>query len=380
MLFRSVKTSTGPNGGLPGFYVGLPYELRDLSAFGGVSIEAYNPEEFAQTIGFRVDNAGADGSKHCNVEGYTLQAGERKTLTVYFGFTDKKPAFQLDTANVTGICVFWHQPKKAASLVLKDIKAIPHHPDLLSIAKPRERVSIDFGAAQPEPLYALRGGVWAEGAAAFNGKRSLMGDTFPEGKQWFEFWESRPGLLAGSYSYKVKFRYKVVNAEDGATFYSLFRSQGKGWGKWDRGWSNIENLPAKKGKILTQEYTVDLPRFKDYFMMFGINGKAKVIIDNIEIVRGAPNNEGDLLERAVAKRNMKAEQLMTVDFEGVKDPSVRIDFGAVTDKTEEVLLGKKSLVVDTIGRGQEWNQFIGVGRGKLDAGYKYYVTDRKSVV
>ncbi|MCL1910142.1 MAG: glycoside hydrolase family 16 protein [Kiritimatiellaeota bacterium] len=372
---QAVAVTTGPNDGWPGFYVTFPYDIRDLSEFGGVSIDAYNPEDFPQAIGYRVDNNGADGSKHCNVEGFTLQARERKTLTVYFGFTDRKPGFQLDTANVTGICIFWHQPRVSGSLVLKNIRAVPLHPDYLGIAKPRPRVSIDFGAVQAEPLFVMRGGVWAEGAAALNGKRSLMGDTFPEGKQWFEFWESRPGLLAGSYSYKVKFQYKVVNAEEGATFYSLFRSQGKGWGKWDRGWTNIENLPAKKGQLLTQEHTVDLPRFKDYFMMFGINGKAKVIIDNIEITQGAPNNEGDLAERLAAKRNEKAARLMLVDFEGAKDPSVRIEnYAAVTDKTEEVLLGKKSLVADTIGRGHEWNQFIGVGRGKLEAGYKYFVT------
>ncbi|MCL1910019.1 MAG: glycoside hydrolase family 16 protein, partial [Kiritimatiellaeota bacterium] len=272
------------------------------------------------------------------------------------------------------LCLFWHQPNYTGSLVVRDIKAIPHHPDLLGMGKPREKVSIDFET--DERLFALRGGSLVEGAEAIAGKRSLMGDSAKSGGiEWFEFWESRQGLLAGSHTYKVKFDYRVVEADEKAKFYSFFRSQSKGWGKWDRGWTTLENLPAKKGQILTQEYSVDLPRFKDYMLMFGITGgNAKVVIDNIEITQGAPYSEGDLAERAAAKQNAAAERVFLVDFESELPPTAKINVGKITDNPADVLIGKKSLVIDTIGNGNEWNFAFSLGRGKLDAGYKYFVT------
>ena len=368
-----VKITVQANQWWPGYVVNFPYDSRDLSDFGGVSMDIENPEAFAQNLGFRVDNAGADGSKHCNVEGYTLEAGERKTITVWFGISNGTPAFALDTTAVTGVCIFWNQPKQEGSFIVRTIKTLPPHP-VYSQLKPRERVEFKFENDEAVSLSNLRGGEWVEGAVAIGGKRSVGGNTYPEGKNWFEFWESRPGLLAGSYSYKVKFQYRVVEAEEGATFYSLFRSQGKGWGVWDRGWRNVENLPAIKGRLLTQEYEVDLPRFRDYFMMLGVNGKARVVVDNIEIVRGEPYNDGDLQERLDARRNKDAERHIIVDFEDGLPPTARIHNGTVTDAPTEVLMGKKSFVVDTIGAGREWNEVFTVGRGQLDAGYKYFVT------
>ncbi|MCL1910233.1 MAG: glycoside hydrolase family 16 protein [Kiritimatiellaeota bacterium] len=373
---NEVKINVAPENGWPGFYVSFPGEYRNLGDYGGVSIDVYNPSDVAQSLGFRVDNPGAgmDGSKHYNAFGYTVKPGERKTLSVWFGFNGMDPGFPLDTANITGICLFWNQPNYTASLIVRDIKAIPPHPDLLGVAKPREKILIDFESN--EILYKTHGGEIIEGANVIGGKRSLMGDTAKSGGlTWFEFWESRQGLLAGSYNYNVKFQYRIIESDDNAKLYSFFRSQGKGWGKWDRGWTEIGQLPAKKGQILTQEYTVGLPRFKDYALMFGITGgHAKVVIDNIEITRGEPNNEGDLLDRAVAKRNAAAERLFLVDFEGQLPPTARIHIGEVSDKTAEALIGKKSLVVDTIGRAGEWHTVFTLGRGKLEPGYKYHIT------
>ncbi|MCL1887874.1 MAG: hypothetical protein FWF96_03260, partial [Kiritimatiellaeota bacterium] len=362
-----VKITTQADPWWPGYTIAFPGAMRDLRDFGGIALDIENPENFAQNIGFRVDNPGADGQRFCNTEGYTLAAGERKTVSVWFGFTDKKPGFELDPANVVGACVFWNQPKQAGSFVVRGVKAIPPNPGFAPPPKPREHVMLKFDTAEAAALSNLRGGAFAGG--------KLTGDTMPEAKQWFEFWESRAGLLAGNYSYKIKFQYRVVDAAEGAVFYSLFRSQGKGWGKWDRGWTNIEQLPAKKGQTLTQEHTVDLPRFKDYFMMFGVNGRAKVEVDYVEITRGAPfADDGDLAERAAAKRNANAQPLIMADFENGLPETARVAVGEITDNPAEVLLGTKSLVVDTIGAGREWNEFFAVGRGKLEPGYTYFVT------
>ena len=370
-----VKITVQPDQWWPGYSISFPHDMRDLSDFGGVELDIENPENFAQNLGFRADNEGADGQKHCNVEGYTLAPGERKTIQVWFGISNGKPGFPLNTKAVIGICLFWNQPKQTGSFVLRSIKTLPPHP-AYTMLKPREYVSFKFSADESVSLSNLRGGAWAEGAKALGGGgRSLSGDTFPDGKAWFEFWESRAGLLAGSFTYEVKFDYKVVDADENATLYSLFRSQGKGWGAWDRGWSNIEELPAKKGQILTQKYNVDLPRFKDYFMMLGINGRAHVVVDNIEITRMAPFDDGDLRRRADAKRNANAEQRIMVDFEADALPATaRIAAGKISAAPADVLLGKRSFVADTIGGGREWNEVFTVGRGKLDAGYEYHVT------
>ncbi len=371
-LEGAVKIKVTPNGGWPGLNVALPDNCHDLSDFGGISIEAYNPEKVAQFVALRVDNPGADGAKFCNTQGYEIGPGERKTLSTWFGFTDEKPGFPLDPAKVVGFCVFWSQPKTEMALVIDNVKAIPPKPGMMTMAKPRERVQINF--EDDEPMFSLRGGTLVTGAEAVAGKRSLMVDTMADAKGWFEFWESRAGLLAGSFTYTVKFQYRVIDAAEDATFYSLFRSQGKGWGKWDRGWTNIQELPVKKGKTLTQELTVSLPRFKDYMLMFGVNGRAKIVIDNIDITRGAAYNDGDLLDRAKEKRNAKAEPVVMVDFENALPEGTQIAIGEISDKPEEALMGKKSLVIDTIGRGQTWNEAVTIGRGKLEPGYKYYVT------
>ena len=370
-----IKVNITPHGGWPGFYVSIPAEFRDLSEYGGVSIDVHNPGDTAQWMGIRIDNPGADGSKYCNVTSYTVGPGERKTLSVWFGFNGMNPGFALDTANITTLCLFWHQPQFTGPLLVRDIKAIPHHPELLGIAKPREKVVIDF--EDDARLFTLRGGSIVEGADAIGGNRSLLGDSWadPNNLEWFEFWESRQGLLAGSHTYNVKFDYRVMEAEEKATFYPFFRSTSKGWGKWDRGWNTIGGLAAKKGETHTFEYTVDLPRFRDYVMMFGITGgKARVVIDNIEITQGAPYSEGDLPERAAAKQKADAERVFLVDFEGALPDTAKINIGQISDNPADVLIGKKSLVIDTIGNGQEWNFAFSLGRGKLEPGYKYYVT------
>ncbi|MCL1888787.1 MAG: glycoside hydrolase family 16 protein, partial [Kiritimatiellaeota bacterium] len=104
-------------------------------------------------------------------------------------------------------------------------------------------------------------------------------------------------------------------------------------------------------------------------------GKARVVVDNIEITRGAQFDDGDLRQRADAKRNKNAAPHIMVDFEADALPATaRIAVGEVSAAPANVLLGKRSFVVDTIGRGHEWNEVFGVGRGKLDAGYRYHVT------
>jgi len=166
------------------------------------------------------------------------------------------------------------------------------------VDKPHEVENIPM---DEENFYKLTGGILVDGLDVivntpdniYTINRSLMGDSSKSGGiEPFEFWESRQGLLAGSHTYNLKFQYRVVEADGKAKFYSFFRSHSNGFGKWDRGWTILENLPAIKGQILTQEYTVNLPHFKDYKLMFGItDGNAKVVIDNIEITQGAPYSE-----------------------------------------------------------------------------------------
>ena len=368
----SVKLTIQPNNGWQGLYVSIPNENRDLSAFGGVSVNIHNPGDFPQFFGVRVDNPGADGSKNCNGESFTLQPGETKDCAVWFGFGGGQPAFQLNPKNVTTILVYWHQPQRAGSLVLRDCKAIPPNPTLTALL-PREKLVISFGAEGVENLFKMDGGVLVEGADAI-GEKSLLGDNAADPREWFEFWETKPGLVEGSHTYNVKFQCRVLDADAGAKFYSFFRSHSRGWGKWDRAWKTVENLAAIKGQTLTQEYTVDLPRFKDYKFMLGINGgKAKIVFDNIEITRGAPYNEGDLLDRAVAKRNANAEVVHFLNFENGLEGANAVH-GQITENVAEVLMGKKSFVADTIGRGQEWTTILTTGRGAIEPGYKYFIT------
>ena len=388
----AIRINVTPNGGWPGLNVAIPEGARDLSAFGGVSVEAFNPGGEAMRVTLRVDNPGANGSKHCNNQSYTIAAGERRTLSTWFGVTEDKPGFALDPANVSGICVFWSQPKNEMSLVIDNVRAIPHKPGMRPPAKPRDRVAIDFEAGAGEEDYSLRDGKNAMnttigfvtgadtgGAGAIDG-RSLAASTYPDGRGWFEFWESRHGLLAGGYNHTVAFRYRVIDAEDGATLYALFRSQSRGWGKWDRGWSHIKELPAKKGADLvhTHTFSADLPRHNDYVLMLGIDGKASMVIDDVLITRGAPFDDGGLAELLAAKRNTAAAPHILLDFESADEPipahsklSAGVD-AAITG--DELLAGKRSLAIDTRDANRTWNEALAIGRGRIEPGYRYHVT------
>lgn len=383
---RAIRINVSPNGGWPGLNVAIPEGLRDLSAFGGVSVEAHNVSDAAMRVTLRVDNPGADGSKHCNNQSYTLAAGERKTLSTWFGFTEDKPAFALNPANVSGICVFWSQPKSEMELVIDNVRAIPHKPGTRPPAKPRERVAIDFETGAGEEDHALRDGknamntaigfVTGADAGAIAG-RSLAASTYPDGRGWFEFWESRHGLLAGGYTYTVAFRYRILDADENATLYALFRSQSRGWGKWDRGWSHIKELPAQKGadRTLVHTFSADLPRHNDYILMLGIDGKASVVIDDVLITRGAPFDDGGLAELLAAKRNAAAAPHILLDFESADDPipaHSKLAIGAITDA--ELLTGKRSLAIDTRDANRTWNEALAIGRGRIEPGYRYHVT------
>ena len=71
-----------PQGQWPGITLNAPNGKWDLTPYANISITLKNVGERTQSIGFRVDNPGANGAVNCLQEKIELAPGKRGTLTV----------------------------------------------------------------------------------------------------------------------------------------------------------------------------------------------------------------------------------------------------------------------------------------------------------
>lgn len=76
-----LRVQTGHNQPWPGITLVAPETQWDLSAFGRIEVKLKNLDTNALTVFCRVDNPGADGTRHCVNGSITLKAGEAGTLS-----------------------------------------------------------------------------------------------------------------------------------------------------------------------------------------------------------------------------------------------------------------------------------------------------------
>ncbi|MDQ3813728.1 MAG: glycoside hydrolase family 16 protein, partial [Armatimonadota bacterium] len=110
--------------GYPGFEMPVTEGGWNLSAFGGAQVDVTNTGESEVVVALRVDNEGDWKKSPWNTESVSLKPGETKTIQVTFGKSyGGNPGFALNPANIIAFKIFAVQPKQAATVVVKNLKA-----------------------------------------------------------------------------------------------------------------------------------------------------------------------------------------------------------------------------------------------------------------
>ncbi len=132
--------ATGHRQSWPGIALPAPGGHWDLSSFGQVALQVKNTGARPVTVHCRVDNPGADGTKHCLTGALTLAPGQTDTLKVplrragddklggkLFGMVGYPVAAgvdgTIDPKNVTQLLVFVDKPKVDHVFEIADIRA-----------------------------------------------------------------------------------------------------------------------------------------------------------------------------------------------------------------------------------------------------------------
>lgn len=107
----------------PAVYLKPLAKKWDLALFESIEVQVSNVGTGKARVMARVDNPGADGTKNCNTEAITLDAGQTQTLKVTFGKSWGNAGFALDPSNVVGVLVMVDQPKQQYRIAIDDVKA-----------------------------------------------------------------------------------------------------------------------------------------------------------------------------------------------------------------------------------------------------------------
>ena len=138
----ALAVATGHKAPWPGVTLMAPRGWWDLSAFEGIALDVRNTGAGAVTVNCRVDNAGADGTNHCNTGGITLEPGRSGTLEVGFkrksavvegvklfgmrGYPvsgDGKAPGRIDPSEVIGLVIFVARPSADHAFEIDTIRA-----------------------------------------------------------------------------------------------------------------------------------------------------------------------------------------------------------------------------------------------------------------
>lgn len=135
---------TGHEKSWPGIALPAPGGHWDLSAYASVMVDLNNSGTNSVTVYCRVDNPGADGTKHCVTDSVTLRPGQINTLKVrlvretdstmdgkLFGMRGYPKAAggpdALELTNVTQLLLFVSHPSEAHNFAVADIRAGGEH-------------------------------------------------------------------------------------------------------------------------------------------------------------------------------------------------------------------------------------------------------------
>ncbi len=246
------------------------------------------------------------------------------------------------------------------------------------------RIDIEPGGTD----YSLHQGGELSAKAPITGEASALGDSRGKYRQWFEFFTTQAGLIEPGFQYTATFKYRVEFAAPDAFMYALYRSEGKGWGTHDRGWTNVRNLHEQVGEVQTATISAGLANLADYELMVGINGDARLVVDDVTITRGEPFSEPTPAERAIAKIPADAKTVVQFDFATKPEQARLFEVATLTTDPEQALDENGSLLANSVGQEDEWANVLWLPSPQsMDAaeplfapGYAYHVQLRYRVL
>lgn len=140
----ALKIAAGHHEHWPGITLKPRTGAWDLSRYATVALDVHSLSASPFDLGLRVDNPGGDGSRHCLQQVFTIQPGERRTISV--ALTRPAPAgfdlfgmngypgqwaggdHSVDPRNVIQILVFLSYPDRDHQVEIADLRALGDAP------------------------------------------------------------------------------------------------------------------------------------------------------------------------------------------------------------------------------------------------------------
>ncbi len=352
----------------------------NFSKFSQLDFDIENPGKTAVHVGFRVDNK-PDG-KSCSVSSERLKPGQRKTVSVRFGYSWGRVGYPLDASRITQLLIYTSNPKEAGRFIIRSITPSGKAPAIPKTPKPK-KLPATFSFEDEEGIVLTGGEITRAVGEVIEGKASLLGDSRGKRITHFEFVATDAGTLVPGYNYRITFKYRVLRASPGAVFYIFLRSKSQGWGRWDRGWTDYADLSEQVGKTKTASIDVGLDILPDYRIHFGIKGDtrvvkgdARVVVDEMTVTQGKPYKLETRESKLVKAIPPEAKVVLSLDFEQDAAGTVEMQRAKVVGAPRR-LQGSKSLLLDSTSTGKQWNTFLStLDKTLFKPGHRYYVTFR----
>ncbi|MGH7138875.1 MAG: glycoside hydrolase family 5 protein [Pirellulales bacterium] len=120
----SLEITTQSDAPYPGVFIEPRQGKWDLAAFDGVEMDMRNPQNVSLRVLLSVNNPGANGREHCNVEAVTVPAGGKATLQVPFGMWHGDPGHTIDPSHIVSCEVLLDRPGRAHHFLVDSIRAL----------------------------------------------------------------------------------------------------------------------------------------------------------------------------------------------------------------------------------------------------------------
>jgi aryl-phospho-beta-D-glucosidase BglC (GH1 family) len=120
----SLAITTEADAPYPGVFIEPQEGKWDLAAFDGVEMDVRNPQDVSLRVLLSINNPGANGRDHCNVEAVTVPARGKATLQVPFGMWHGDPSHAIDQSNIVSFEVLLDRPGRAHHFLVDSIRAV----------------------------------------------------------------------------------------------------------------------------------------------------------------------------------------------------------------------------------------------------------------
>jgi aryl-phospho-beta-D-glucosidase BglC (GH1 family) len=120
----ALAVTTDADAPYPGVFIEPAQGKWDLSRFDGVEMELRNPQPDPVRVLLSINNPGANGREHCNVESATVPARGKAKLVVPFGMWHGDPSHPIDQSNVVSLQVLLDRPGRAHRFFVEAVRAV----------------------------------------------------------------------------------------------------------------------------------------------------------------------------------------------------------------------------------------------------------------